>query len=175
MSEKKTVTTPDGKTFEVTSTCPLADSDLHVAILRTLPKPEGEELLPGVPGHRWVADSSSKFHLEPDHIVDANKKVEEWPLARDFVTHCAKMAAEAEYQQEMERQQSAEKEVTIHFKFNLGDKVRDTSWHEERIGTVSTRSYYETRKALSRIQYSVTWPDGSFTVPVSEDCLEIAK
>ena len=65
--------------------------------------------------------------------------------------------------------------ILVTFKFQIGDKVRDTSWHEDRTGKVITRSYYENGlQHRNRIQYAVEWPDGGFTVPISEDCLELA-
>jgi hypothetical protein len=66
--------------------------------------------------------------------------------------------------------------ISVTFKFNRGDTVRDTSWHEERIGKVATRSYYESDiPNRSKVQYAVVWPDGGFTVPISEDCLELVE
>jgi hypothetical protein len=66
--------------------------------------------------------------------------------------------------------------ISITFKFKRGDKVRDTSCFEDRVGVIDTRSYYECKvPELTRVQYSVTWEDGSFTVPISEGSLELFK
>ena len=66
--------------------------------------------------------------------------------------------------------------ISVTFKFNRGDRVRDTSWHEERIGIVDTRSFYECAiPSLTGTRYAVKWPDGGFTVPISEECLELVE